>query len=390
MPLFPVRCPTPLTRPVLRRLIAAILFVGALWLLPAWWCGRDAAQWLGPEAKYPVGLSREVAATIKAGVSENDFTNATSLFRNEWKFGTYQMGALGLLQVIRAHPETRAEFMPAVEQAIDRLLSPGVRAFDQHMWQEDPLDSLEGPNGHTAYLGYLNLVLTLHRQLVPDSRYAPLNDRISAALARRIAASAHGILETYPGEAYPIDNAAGLTSLILHQRLTHADHTAAIQRVLTCYRSYWREPRSGLLYQAIGPHSGQPQAGPRASGTALAATFLAIAERDVSAQLFESIRSQLAGSFLRFGYIREYPAGWKGAGDVDSGPVIFGASISGTGFTLATARAFGDTALFTSLFRTSQLVGVPVWRGDRLTYATGGPLGNSILLAMLTAPSSPP
>lgn len=370
--------------------MAAVLFIAALWWIPAWWCGRDAARWLGPDAAYPVGLSREVAATIKAGVSEENFTNATSLFRNEWQFGTYQMGALGLLQVIRAHPETRAEFLPSVEQAIDRLLSPNVRAFDLRMWQEDPLDSLDGSNGHAAYLGYLNLILTLHRQLVPDSRYAPLNDRISAALARRITASAQGILETYPTEAYPIDNAAGLASLILHQRLTSADHAAAIKRVLECYRSAWREPHSGLLYQAIGPNSGRPQAGPRASGTALAAAFLAIAERDVSPQLFASIRRELTGSFLRFGYIREYPAGWHGMGDVDSGPVIFGTSISGTGFTLATARAFGDSGLFTRLFRTGYLVGVPVWRGDRLTYATGGPLGNSILLAMLTAPSTPP
>ena len=86
-----------------------------------------------------------------------------------------------------------------------------------------------------------------------------------------------------------------------------------------------------------------------------------------------------------FGGVREYARGHEGGGDIDSGPVLFGVSVSATGFALAGARASGDRGLFTSLYRTAELFGVPVDRGAGRRFATGGPLGNALLLAMMTA-----
>jgi len=60
-------------------------------------------------------------------------------------------------------------------------------------------------------------------------------------------------------------------------------------------------------------------------------------------------------------------------------------SVSATGFALAGARATGDRSLFTALYRTAALFGIPVDRGAGTRFATGGPLGNALLLAMLTA-----
>jgi hypothetical protein len=75
-------------------------------------------------------LAREVAATVQRSVSATEFTSDSDLFRHEWQFGTYQMAALGLLQVCREHPELRSELLPAVERAIEKLLSVEVRSFD--------------------------------------------------------------------------------------------------------------------------------------------------------------------------------------------------------------------------------------------------------------------
>lgn len=60
-------------------------------------------------------------------------------------------------------------------------------------------------------------------------------------------------------------------------------------------------------------------------------------------------------------------------------------SPSGTGFTIASGRTFGDRALYVSLARTAYLTGAPVSRGDERFFVTGGPLGNAIMLAMFTA-----
>ncbi len=378
--------PSICRRPWVRWPVALLLFALSTALLPRWWCGRDGSRWFQGDSALVVAHAREVATTIREGVSTDNFTNGSDLFRNEWQFGTYQMGALALLQVCLEHPSHRAEFLPAAERAIDEMLSDRIRAFDAARWKEDPLASLDSPLGHAAYLGYLNLVLGLHRSVVPESRYADLNNRITAALVRRLRAAPHGGLETYPEELYPLDNAAVLGSILLHQRLTGTDHRDVTEPMLARYRQAWRDPNSGLLYQALSHRSGQPVDYPRASGTALAAMLLSYGDRAIARTLYQSVRDHCHDSLLGFGYINEYAHGSPhGSGDVDSGPLIFGISPSASGFMLASARMFGDRDEFISLYRTAHLVGTPTTRGDRRLFITGGPLGNALLLAMLTA-----
>ena len=380
-----MRVPLGLLRPLPRAAVSVLLFAVCTVVWPRWWCGREGERWYSGDVETTLGLARHVAATVAEGVTTENFTSDSALFRNEWQFGSYQMAALGLLQVCREHPELAVEFRPSIELAVDRLLSPEVRSFDAQQWNADPLSSLEGPAGHAAYLGYLNLVLSLHRAVFPDSRHGVLNDNISAALARRFRDSAQHIIETYPDQAYPVDNAAGLASLLLHQRVTGIDHSLAVAPTLQRMRTDWRDPRTGLLMQAIDCRTGQAYDRGRASGTALAAYFLSMGESEISGMLSASVRAHLAGSVLGFGFVDEYAAGDRGGGDIDSGPLIFGMSPSGTGFAIGYSRAFGDRSQYLRLYRTAYLMGAPVSRGNRRYFVTGGPLGNAIMLAMLTA-----
>ncbi|MBK8477368.1 MAG: hypothetical protein IPL39_14035 [Opitutaceae bacterium] len=358
--------------------------------LPRWWCGREGARWLVGEPRAVAALARHVAATVAQGVSSDAFTSDSALFRGEWQFGTYQMAALGLLQVCREHPELAGELRPGIENSITGLVSRSVRDFDAQQWGEDALASLDGAKGHAAYLGYLNLVLSLERATFPDSNHAALNDRISFALARRFRDSAQHIVETYPNEAYPVDNAAGIASLLIHQRVTGTDHLKDIAPTLQQMRAGWRDPRTGLLLQAIDGRTGLSYDRGRASGTALAAYFLSMGESEVSGALFAAVRTHLAGSILGFGFVDEYASGERGGGDIDSGPLIFGMSPSGTGFSIACSRAFGDRTLYMKLARTAYLTGAPVSRGAERYFITGGPLGNAIMLAMFTAQPAQP
>ena len=86
-----------------------------------------------------------------------------------------------------------------------------------------------------------------------------------------------------------------------------------------------------------------------------------------------------------FGAIREYAAGHTGVGDVDSGPVVLGVSVAATGFALAPARAMGRGDMFTRLYRTTDLFGLPITRDGRRRFAVGGPIGNALLFAFLTS-----
>jgi hypothetical protein len=234
------------------------------------------------------------------------------------------------------------------------------------------------------------VVLGLHRRIVPNSRFAALNDRISAALARRLRASPAGILETYPDEFYPVDNASVFASLVMHRRFAGAADDDVIGAMRTHYLREWRDPRNGLMYQALDGRDGRVRDQARASGTALAACFIELGDPEVGASLFGALRDHVAGSLFGFGYVNEYPEGVSGRGDIDSGPVLFGISPSGTGFAIAACRTFGDRDLFVRLYRTAHLAGAPVSSGDRRRFVTGGPLGNAIMLAMLTAQPARP
>jgi hypothetical protein len=141
---------------------------------------------------------------------------------------------------------------------------------------------------------------------------------------------------------------------------------------------------SGLVVQRMDAKTGKPHDAPRGSGTGLASYFAGFADREIARLLATGVLDHESTRF-GFGAIREYAAGHTGGGDVDSGPVLLGISVSATGFALAPARAFGEHDAFIELYRTVDLFGLPASSGERRRFAIGGPIGNALLLALLTS-----
>lgn len=357
--------------------------------VPCWWCGREAGAWYRGNRALQLRLARGVRRYTERELDAGAFSTGSHRFDGEWLFGTYFMAGMGFAQVALEHPELRAEVRPALRRCIARLLTPRVQAFDVRAWGQGPLDGIgraDNARGHAAYLGYLNLLLGLDRALDPGTHHAALHDRLTAVLAGRIARAPQLLMETYPGEVYPVDNAAVAASIGLHDRVTgRADHRALLSRWAARLRAVAVDRRTGLLIQRVDGESGAPADVPRGSGTALASYFLSFSHPRLSRALYRALRRTLSRQFLGFGAVREYPPRVSGRGDIDSGPVLLGVGLSATGFAIAPARIHRDAATFRRLVATATLFGAP--RGGRaLTFLTGGPLGNAILFAMLTAP----
>jgi hypothetical protein len=363
--------------------MAAAVMAGAA-TVPRVLVGRAAGALYDGEVEAQEALARGVAAYVDEGVSVASFQTGSARFDGEWALVTQVMAVLGLGQVVIEHPELAERYLPVIERGAERLLSPATTAFGAEAWGIGALDDLDDDRGH-AYLGYVDLGLGMARLLGAGARVAEAHARITAVLVRRLGRAPFGLIETYPGEAYPADVAAALAAIELYPRRAPGVHRAVIDKVAAAFRERWVDPASGLLFQAGDARSGRPAGPPRASGTALAAYFLSYADPALARQIFAAVARTQQASLLGFGGIREYAPGQGGSGDIDSGPVIFGVSISATGFALAGARASGDRALFEKLYRTTELFGVPVERGRARRFATGGPLGNALLLAMLTA-----
>ena len=385
-----------------RTILSFVLFAAGVCYVPYLWCARQADEWYRGDEGVQQELAAGVADWVEKGLTRGSFNTGSSQFNGEWLFGTYLMAGLGFGQMALEHPERRPRNLALMGRCIERLLSPEVRAFDAETWRSDPLETLEGEPAHAAYLGYLNLLLSLHRLLDPGSAYAGLNDRITAALLRRIEQSPIQLIESYPGEVYPVDNCAAIGSIGLHARATGADRRAFLEKWSAFCRQRYVDPKTGLLYQCVWPAAtavsarggrmrglpppGSPADAPRGSGTALGLYFLSFADRGLSAELYRGVRSHLARSVCGFGGVREYPAGYRGErGDIDSGPVVCGFGLSATGFLIGGARMHGDRAYFRRLFATAYVWGAPFAEKGRLRFVTGGPLGDSILFAMLTA-----
>lgn len=370
-----------------KNLVVAFFALACLRWLPSAWHGRAAGRLWADEPAYHHAMAQGIDHWREQPLSADDLLTGSQRFDGEWLFGTHMMSAMGYGQLAAAHPQHRERYLRAMEDSIDHLLAPEVRAFDRRAWGSDPLDDLGTDRGHAAYLGYLALAVSMHRHLDPHSRFATLHDQICQHLQARLQASPIGLVQTYPGETYPVDNTAIFGALALHERTTGTDHSAVLHAAGdTLARN--TDPDTGLLIQKVESRTGATVDGPRGSGTALATYFTSFWDHERSASLYFAMRGHLHRSVLGFGAVREYPPGVDGRGDIDSGPVVFGVSVSASGFALAGARIHDDREWFERFVATAHLFGAPVeYRGAR-QHALGGPLGDALMFALLTAQPS--
>lgn len=365
----------------MRTTLVAAAAAVALAVVPRTIAGRGASKYLARDVDTEDALAREVAAY--AAVDGPGFSLGSTRFEGEWALVTYQMTILGLGQMVLAHPELRDRYVPVMERAATKMMMPVQRDFATEAWGTDGLAALGSMRGD-AWLGWPALALSMLRLVHPETPHAAVHDRIVEALARRLAAAPHGLIETYPGHSFPTDVAACAAAVALYDRATRADHSVMLRAWTQTYESAWVDSKSGYLWQQGDWQTGDHRDAPRGSGTAVGAYFLSFVDEALTAKLTDAL-ARHERTVLGFGAIREYPGGVTGKGDIDSGPVILGVSIAATGFTLGAARATGRDALFVDLFRTVDLFGAPASHGGGVRFATGGPFGNAIMLAQLTA-----
>lgn len=347
------------------------------------WYGRDAAGWLDDRAELPLALAHE---QVLFEARDTDSRQAQqNRFAGEWALVTHQMTAIGLAQVVLAHPEEKAALGPTLRTAALRSWLVEMRAFGTRAWfGEDVLAHPETPHGH-AYMGYPALAIGMARLVEPKGfppDVAAQHDALIAAFERRLLASPTALIETYPGQAYPTDVASVAAAIAVHGRVTGVDHSKVLAHWAKQLRRVQVDQASGFVHQRMSV-DGTPQDVPRGSGTGLAAWYAGFVDREIAHELTKALLAH-ERTFAGFGGIAEFDQR-EGHGDIDSGPVVLGVSVAATGFSLAPFRAFGHRDEFTRLYRTTTLFGLPVRREGALCFRTGGPIGNALLLAMLTS-----
>lgn len=186
-------------------------------------------------------------------------------------------------------------------------------------------------------------------------------------------------LESYPGQTWPVDNVVLVAALAQASRLVGDD--AGLETV-----ARWRDEATERVDPVIGllPHQvaadGSAIDGPRGTSQALIQVFWPDIDPDGADASWERFDEAFLTTVAGLRGVREYPKGSSGPGDVDSGPLILGVSLSASTVALAAAHRHGQDDLADRLSRQADLVGVPItWRGER-RYAAGTlPVGDAFL-----------
>jgi hypothetical protein len=272
------------------------------------------------------------------------------------------------------------------------MLKPDIREFERLYWGWDALAAIETPGskhdrGSIGYLGHLNFLLGAFRMVGGDNRYSDLHLKVSNALARRLEASRSLFVETFPGEIYVPDNLVVLASLALFDRAERSElYRDLLGRWLERCRGEMMDGRSQLLVPWVNVASGKPVAGFRGSYAAWNLFYMPFIDKEFArvqwGRLKEIARTSPVPGFYA---VREFYQGEHGKADIDSGPVLFGMSTSGTGFAMAPASFFDDRETLLGLLRTAEFAGFTISGSTGSRYLLAPLVGDAIVLAGRTA-----
>lgn len=305
-------------------------------------------------------------------------------FKEEWAIGTLSMTSAALTNLAFELPETREESIRAIEKMVELMLQPELRNFEKRAWGVDALDALDTDYGQIGYLGHLNFMLSALGLLGGDFR-PELYQRITAALARRMEKMPSQYLETFPGVIFTADNMVVVASIANHDRIFAPAYSPLVERWVKSTREKVCEKRSGLIPFYVDAE-GNGLGVPRGSGVGWNSFYLPFIDKTLADEQYALSRQHLLQK-LPFGFyaFREYLPFDEGGADIDSGPVVFGLSTSGTGFGLAGVHAHADREIEAGILRTAEFVGMTVGSQERRRYLLAPLVGDAIMLAMRTA-----
>ncbi len=317
-------------------------------------------------------LRRRFALAVREELSKSDSLvrySGSIHFDGEWALVTCQMSVLGLIASYERGDVERHEIEAPMKNCLRRSISETGLRFAMRRWNVDSVD--EFIETDSAVLGYVGVALAQYlKHFEGDPALREAHETILRQLHSALRKPLHR-LQTYPGVVFPADISTCIAAVAASGDRSLARN--ATQRFMTAFQ----DQDTSMLTQHVDSETGTHLSLPRASGTLFSAFFLRGVSRDDAEALWTATRSHAFETALGFAGIREYPAGYRGPADIDSGPIALGIGVSATGFALASAH--GDD--LHALFRIANLAGAFSNREAR--FLSGGPIGNSLLLAMM-------
>lgn len=292
----------------------------------------------------------------------------------EGYFFTYVLYGLTWVDVGLAKIERMDEALAEARWALEALESAKGKAVFSA--------SLTPPYG-VFYVGWSNWLRGgILKLQAPNVRNVAEVERFTTELtllAAAFDANASPFLQAYPGQAWPVDSTVAIAALHLHDTLFNPQFEATIERWIKLAKTKI-DPATGLLPHRVSAATGDLLDGTRGSSQSVIQRFLPEIDAPWAREQYSLFREQFATTLLGVPGIREYTIGTEGIGDVDSGPLIEGMSLSASVVTVAAARVEGDDELADAMLNVGEALGLPIESGGSKRYALGVlPTGDAFL-----------
>ncbi|MEV6278990.1 hypothetical protein [Nocardia sp. NPDC051832] len=343
--------------------------------------------WPQPDpADQPGGTHRQLSF-LRGAIEDGADKQAQGLFP-EGYFFTNALYGIAWVQAGLNDPARRGQALRESRWALDRLESKAAKAV---------FDSQLRPAYGVFWAGWTNWlrggVLSLDGGA--DAELVRRFEAGSAEIAEAFSGSATPFLRAYPGQAWPVDSTVAIASLRLHDHLRGPRFGAVVARWLEAVRPRL-DPATGLLPHEVSPVDGSVKDGARATSQTMIHRFLPEIDPGFARSQYAAFRRQFLAYPAGFGPgLREYPHGQGGSGDIDSGPLVAGISLSATVVGLGAARVNGDPDLAAAVGSEGELLGLPLTLPGSKRYAFGLlPIGDAFVVwsstaRLLTAPTPP-
>jgi len=317
----------------------------------------------------------------------------------EWDFMARTYFVLSLANMALREPATyQAQACEIIDVILDNTIRLEAERGQKHFllgyghedsWQVKPARSI-------FVDGEIAMMLAARRLVEEKPAYKPLLHERIDIMVRQMRKSPVLCAESYPFECWIFCNTVALASMRMADALDGTDHSPFLSEWLSKAKQKLIEPTTGGLVSAFEVNGTPAACGFCPEGTSIwmASHMLELVDSEFAADQYRRARKDLAGSFLGFGYSREWPRAIEGwwnpeLWDVDSGPVppVLGVSASASGLAIMGAAAFDDDWFLSRLLTSLNLGGFPTERDGRLQYMASNPVGDAVLLyAMVEGP----
>jgi hypothetical protein len=244
------------------------------------------------------------------------------------------------------------------------------RAAEEAMWcfRQYDLDYVSYPFTDTQvhngvfWLGQKNILAGQLLDILPkDERPEEVVESFhknSRQLADAFLASPTHHLDAYPAQSWPVDNVTALCSILIHDDLYGTDYAQVFEAWKKWMLANLASDTS-LPPCKIDSRTGRPLEPARGCTNSWLVALLARHDPELARDWYEKYKEHFLIRRFGFAMFREYTEEFQAGGDVDSGPIIWGAGMTATGAGLAAANAVGDTPTANDIYDLTQMFGLP-------------------------------